>query len=777
MLSLLAPSRPATAQREAPQVYTNAALGAITGEGDPDAPTADRIRLAYRGLIHRCATLRANAAVEALAQMGVAEDLGGGEAGGLRDLGPTHPRTRLLRRPSPHFAAREVWKWAQLAKDLGRGAFFVVERDRAGAPMFLHPVFPAFGQVAPIGDPQGGIAGYLFQPAGTTVRQRWEAEDVVWLRHIHPVTPYESASLVEAAAYEIDTDRWERVYRRDNMQAGGYPSVYLTTDQELNQAQADQLGNTFEAKYLRPIQGGQRSRRVPVFGKGARPEPLAVPAKDLQFVEGSQLTKTDLLQIWGVPEGMLSDKANRANADAARYTFYQNTAMPEADDAAASLSVQLDRVFRTPPADRMRIVVTVPDIVPTDPELLLRQDESQLRSGLRTVNELRVRDGVDEVDGGDVPMVSAALVPLAQAVAEPEPVPAALASAADDPVPDGTDEEPPDDGEHEVDEDEVGARHASNVRTDDPMVYEWRAVNRRRQRAEATVEEASRRALQQMGRAVADAARGGERASPTERAGPDDVVSVDTVFDLGVWTGRWAQAISPALAAAVRRGFDSGALRVAALGDEFGGLAFNANSPASASALARSLEKATSVPRTMRAAVAREIAAGLDAEDSREAIAARIQALFDDMVPWKARQIAQTSGTACFEGGQVSAYADGGVTGKGWLSERDGAVRAEHQALDGERVGVDEPFSNGLDYPSEPNCRCTTYPVMLDDEEPRTWTQRRNAHIQAEYRRRIADRSEPRGLIIEDLRTGEVEGQAYALASATIANICDYGKA
>ena len=774
MLSLLAPSRPA--RREAPTVFTTSATSAIAGEGDPDAPTADRIRLAYRGLIHRCATLRANAAVEALAQMGVAEDLGGGDAGGLRDLGPDHPRARLLRRPSPHLAAREVWKWAQLAKDLGRGAFFFVERDRAGAPLYLHPVFPAFGQVAPIGTADGGVAGYVFQPSGGGRAQRWEAEDVLWVRHVHPVTPYESASLLEAAAYEIDTDRWERVYRRDNMRAGGYPSVYITTDQDLNQAQATQYGETFEARYLRPIQGGQRSRRVPVFGKGAEPKPLAVPARDLQFVEGAELTKTDLLQIWGVPEGMLSDKANRANADAARYTFYQNTAMPEADDAAASLSVQLDRVFRTPPADRMRVVVTVPDIVPSDPELILRQNESALRSGTRTVNELREADGLQPVDGGDVPLVSAALVPLAQVVAEPEPVPPALAAAgADDPDDDeeGADEEEADEEDGDGD-DERSHGPPAQRRAADPRAYEWRAVDRRRQRAEATVEQASRQALQEMGRAVADAVRG------AERAGPDDVVSVDTVFDLAVWTERWAAAIAPALAAAVRRGFDSGALRVAALGDEFGELAYNVNSPASARALARSIEKATSVPNTMRRAVAREIAGGLDAGESREAIAARVQALFDDMVPWKARQIARTSGTACFEGGQISAYVDGGVTGKGWLSERDGQVRPEHQTLDGERVPVDDPFSNGLDYPQEPNCRCTTYPVMLDEEEsdePRTWAQRRNVHIRSEYRRRIADRSEARGVIIEDLRTGTFEGQAYALAAATIANICDYGRA
>jgi len=36
--------------------------------------------------------------------------------------------------------------------------------------------------------------------------------------------------------------------------------------------------------------------------------------------------------------------------------------------------------------------------------------------------------------------------------------------------------------------------------------------------------------------------------------------------------------------------------------------------------------------------------------------------------------------------------------------------------MEGETVLVDEPFSNGLMYPSEPNCRCTALYNEVDDE-------------------------------------------------------------
>ena len=53
-----------------------------------------------------------------------------------------------------------------------------------------------------------------------------------------------------------------------------------------------------------------------------------------------------------------------------------------------------------------------------------------------------------------------------------------------------------------------------------------------------------------------------------------------------------------------------------------------------------------------------------------------------------------------------------------WMSTLDGRTRASHRALDGERVGDDSKFSNGLRFPGDPtgrpeefyNCRCTTIP-------------------------------------------------------------------
>ena len=52
---------------------------------------------------------------------------------------------------------------------------------------------------------------------------------------------------------------------------------------------------------------------------------------------------------------------------------------------------------------------------------------------------------------------------------------------------------------------------------------------------------------------------------------------------------------------------------------------------------------------------------------------------------------------------------------KVWVATKDKRTRDTHAALDGESMGIDQPFSNGLQYPGDPNgppeevinCRCT----------------------------------------------------------------------
>ena len=80
---------------------------------------------------------------------------------------------------------------------------------------------------------------------------------------------------------------------------------------------------------------------------------------------------------------------------------------------------------------------------------------------------------------------------------------------------------------------------------------------------------------------------------------------------------------------------------------------------------------------------------------------------------------ARTAMTSAENAGRIDAYKRAESVGvkmqKEWMATLDDRTRRSHRRLDGERVGVDEKFSNGLRYPGDPsgsaeevyNCRCT----------------------------------------------------------------------
>lgn len=77
-----------------------------------------------------------------------------------------------------------------------------------------------------------------------------------------------------------------------------------------------------------------------------------------------------------------------------------------------------------------------------------------------------------------------------------------------------------------------------------------------------------------------------------------------------------------------------------------------------------------------------------------------------------AHRIAVTETTVTFNEGTMLSMELNNIQKKMWLTMRDSKVRAEHSLMDGETKDLREAFSNGLEYPSEINCRCTVSPVL-----------------------------------------------------------------
>ena len=118
----------------------------------------------------------------------------------------------------------------------------------------------------------------------------------------------------------------------------------------------------------------------------------------------------------------------------------------------------------------------------------------------------------------------------------------------------------------------------------------------------------------------------------------------------------------------------------------------------------------TNVSETTRQFVADELARGVAAGDSVSKIAGALQE-GSGFSRARAKLIARTELVRTQSGASVAAAEEHSkATGikyeSVWRTAGDGRVRDEHVPMDGEVTGVGQKFSNDLEYPSEPNCRC-----------------------------------------------------------------------
>jgi SPP1 gp7 family putative phage head morphogenesis protein len=244
----------------------------------------------------------------------------------------------------------------------------------------------------------------------------------------------------------------------------------------------------------------------------------------------------------------------------------------------------------------------------------------------------------------------------------------------------------------------------------DGLTATWRAVDAVKANAEKPVARAYARILRRQAEAVLSAwQRKGPGLVDEAKRVPDSVAALGAmVFDVRDWLGAVDEDIRPLLLAAIEEGFASGAMRI---GQE---LTFRMTDRAEAE-LGRIVGLVKDANETTRDSIGRVIRDGLEHGRSVDDVAAALRATFTDWQDWRARTVAQTSTTSVFEVAQQEAWTEAGVSRNRWLSMRDDRVRAEHDAMDGEEVAVGEAFSNGLEYPQEPNCRCSLLPAGTED--------------------------------------------------------------
>lgn len=318
-----------------------------------------------------------------------------------------HPLERLLNNPNPLMSRFELIENTVGMLELFGNAYWFLAGDVRGRPAQIWALRPDRVSIVP--DEQHAIRGYLYEIDGHRIP--FEAVEIIHFKRWHPANDYYGLSALQAARLAVESDRamaqWNHnTFGSDN----GIPAGIVNVRDFITDGDFERLKQEWRASY-----GGGQRRTAFLRGGSVEWQHIGLNHHDLDFLQGRRAHRDEILNIFGIPVGLVSDNATEANAKVAERQFIERTLYPKLVRIAQKITQEILPFYPGTHSCEFE------DIRPTDYQRHLQ--EISTARGILSINEIRSQYyNLPPVMWGDGPF--------------PQEVPAAL------PAPDTRDTEP-----------------------------------------------------------------------------------------------------------------------------------------------------------------------------------------------------------------------------------------------------------------------------------------------------------------------------------------------
>lgn len=645
----------------------------IVGGGSSEAERVS-VGTAYAAAAYAYAAMRWRASrISEPPLMVVQEDQDTGDEEWL----PKHPLAELLEEPSPDYDMGELLFRTSIYVDQTGHALWLKDTNGVGAgfPGRLTPFNGGEFEIVQTADRMRGAFKIQTARGEKTVKP----EQVVYFHEPDPNNWLRGLSRLEVFMGWLNLGQVARATVRDLLSNAVWPSVILQPDAEWNPSPDD--FEQYKAEVDSYSQPGRRGKALAMLGGGTATA-ISARVRDLVPDEVFNRVESVASSVFGAPAIVLQFMVGMQNSPwsqmaEARKMGYEDTIEPGWRDIEKRLTRQLLRPLDSDRSHLVRFDTTQVRALQADD---VKQAQVATAWGRQaSLNERRAKLGLEPSDdpkADDIPELTTPVVnPFAPGGAGSEDAGDTAESAAGKAL--------------SLKRSLVAALRADQVAR---AQFDW--------------EVASRRQLEVDRAAIVALAEQHLASGKADTPGPGARRSFFTAL-VGYLEGTsklaWAKHVGPLAASTAERG---AAPVVADMG-----ISFNVLRPGLAAYAKREAAwLVTNISDTTRDAVQNAVASGIEAGQGAAEIAKGLRDL-PAFSRTRALLVARTEATRITNGAPTEALqARQETTGrqftKTWRGALDDRERDEHVAMEGETVGVAEPFSNGLQFPSEPNCRC-----------------------------------------------------------------------
>ncbi len=315
-----------------------------------------------------------------------------------RDEILNHPLLTLLHHPNPRQAGSAFMESVVAYLLLAGNSYIEMVTTPQGAPGELYVLRPDRMQIIP--SSLGTAHAYEYKVNGQSRQILSDPvtgqSSILHLKLFHPLNDWYGLSPIEAAACSIDQHNAVASHNLSILQNGGRPSgAFLFKQRNLTQEQRD----TFRQQITTLYEGEGNAGRMMVLEGDCQWQELGLSPRDLDFIEGKNLSAREIAQAYHVPPMLVGipGDATFANYKEARYHLWEDTILPLLDTIIDEFNGWLTPLL----GPDLRLTYDIDAI----PALAPRREEAWAKvaaATFLTINEKRRAVGYEPVEGGDI---------------------------------------------------------------------------------------------------------------------------------------------------------------------------------------------------------------------------------------------------------------------------------------------------------------------------------------------------------------------------------------
>lgn len=305
-----------------------------------------------------------------------------------------HEAISLLHSVNEFMTFNQLIEITQTYLDLTGEAVWAILRS-GQTPEQIWPLRPDWVKVKPSADKY--IESYLYSPGGIyTLGQEvaFEPQDIIFMKYLNPVNPYRGKGAVQAASLAIDIDTYSSEWNRNFFYNSAIPYLFFTSPSKLSQEEIDRFMNLWQSRFS----GRVNAHKIAFLGGGLDIKEVGAKPKEMDFLRSKQYNRDEILATFHVSKANLGivEDVNRANQEASDARFLKKVIKPRMTSLVSYLNEFYLRNWTNED-----LFFDFEDPVPADKDLDLTIYENGLKNGWLTINEVREKENLDPVEGGD----------------------------------------------------------------------------------------------------------------------------------------------------------------------------------------------------------------------------------------------------------------------------------------------------------------------------------------------------------------------------------------